>query len=447
MKRERLRSLSPILLHLLFNGVLTVTTAHNNNSSDDFFSLYFQYTQQGEVPAFFHRWSAIVGLGSFLGRSVCVNHGHFSLYPNIYCMLIGSPGTRKSTAIKVMKGLLQKAGYTTIAADKTSKEKFLLDLAGEDSGSMLPEKEISLDTLNLFGEFADETDKEMLIAADEFNDFMGLGNHDFISLLGNLWDFNGVYRSRIKNGKSVSVYNPTVSILGGNTPTGFALAFPTDILGQGFFSRLLLVYGEPNGKKVAFPKAPCPYLAGELVERLVATKTKCVGAMEIEPSAQKLLEKIYTAWGGIDDVRFDTYSNRRFTHLLKLLLPITAARLGKKITEADVVYANTILTHTEHLMPKALGEFGKAKHSDTVHKVIQILESADLPLGLTDLWKYVMQDLEKLSDLADILKNLTVADKVQTVNGKFLCKRKVIVEVTDDMVDYGLLRKEEIGAD
>lgn len=425
-----------------------MTTAQNTNSSgDDFFSLYFQYTQHGEVPAFFNRWAAVVGLGSFLGRSVCVNHGHFSLFPNIYCMLIGSPGTRKSTAIKVMKNLLHQAGYTTIAADKTSKEKFLLDLAGED-GSLLsakPQQEITLDTLNLFGEFADETDKEMLIAADEFNDFMGLGNHDFISLLGNLWDFNGVYRSRIKNGKSVSVYNPTISILGGNTPTGFALAFPTDILGQGFFSRLLLVYGEPNGKRVAFPAPPCPHLAAELVERLVATKTHCVGEMTIEPTARKLLEKIYTAWGGIDDVRFDTYSNRRFTHLLKLLLPVVAARLGNRVTERDVVYANTILTHTEHLMPKALGEFGKAKHSEVAHKVIQILEGAGVPLTITDVWKFVIQDLEKLSDLADIMKNLVVAEKVQTVGGKFLCRRKVIVEVTDDMVDYGMLRKEETG--
>ena len=144
-------------------------------------------------------------------------------------------------------------------------------------------------------------------------------------------------------------------------------------------------------------------------------------------------------------MRFDTYSNRRFTHLLKLLLPVVAARLGNRVTERDVVYANTILTHTEHLMPKALGEFGKAKHSEVAHKVIQILEGAGVPLTITDVWKFVIQDLEKLSDLADIMKNLVVAEKVQTVGGKFLCRRKVIVEVTDDMVDYGMLRKEETG--
>ena len=46
-------------------------------------------------------------------------------------MLVGASGTRKSTAIKLFKKLIQQAGYDTIAADKTTKEKFILDLSGE----------------------------------------------------------------------------------------------------------------------------------------------------------------------------------------------------------------------------------------------------------------------------------------------------------------------------
>ena len=409
---------------------------------EDFFSLYFSYTAGTEVPAFFHRWAAIVGLGAYLGRSVSISHGHFQLYPNLYCMLIGTPGTRKSTAIKTMRKLLSQAGYSTIAADKTSKEKFLLDLAGDENVSA---KEIDLSELNLFGDNVDQTDKEMLIAADEFNDFLGLSNHDFISLLGNLWDYNGTYRSRIKNGKSVAVHNPTISILGGNTPTGFAMAFPTDILGQGFFSRLLLIYGEPTGKKIAFPKANDPYFEAALVEYMLHIKTTTCGCLPIVPVAEKLLEKIYKGWQGMDDVRFDTYSTRRFTHLLKLLPVVVAARAGTRVEESDVVFANTILSHTEHLMPKALGEFGRAKHSDVAHKIVQVLESTGAVLSLSELWKYVVQDLEKLTDLADILRKLTVAEKIQTVAGGFLCRRKVLVEITDDVVDYGLLTKEELG--
>ena len=97
--------------------------------TEDFFSHYLGYTKDSEVPTFFHRWSAIAGIGAYLGRNYYFNHGHFNIYPNTYCMLIGNPGTRKSTAIKVMKKILKLANYDTIAANKTSKEKFMMDLA------------------------------------------------------------------------------------------------------------------------------------------------------------------------------------------------------------------------------------------------------------------------------------------------------------------------------
>lgn len=414
----------------------------NTQGTEDFFRMYFEYTSNTECPAFFQRWSAIAGIGAFLGRGYNFLHGHFTINPNIYCMLIGSPGTRKSTSIKLIKSLITQAGYQTIAADKTTKEKFLLDLSGlEDSDG----KEISIDSLNLFGEDYDSEDKEIFIAADEFNDFIGNGNIEFISLLGTLWDYNGLYRNRVKNSKSVNIFNPTVSILGGNTPTGFSLAFPTEILGQGFFSRLLLVYGEPTGKRIPFPKAPDPAHTKVLIEYLTLIKERVRGFAEITPTAQKLLEKIYLSWKGLDDVRFDSYSNRRFNHLLKLCLIVSAARISKVISEHDVVYANTILTHTEHLMPKALGEFGKARHADVTHKIMQILDGATQVIAIKDIWKGVHQDLEKIQDLADLLRSLTMADKVQAVNGGFLPKRKKLVEISTDTVNYELLTREEIG--
>lgn len=411
---------------------------------DDFFSLYFQYTSDTEVPTFFHRWTSIVGIGAFLGRGISFSHGHFSIHPNIYCMLIGSPGTRKSTAIKLMERVLKKAGYNTIAADKTSKEKFLLDL-GQYKDEPNTKGAVDLDTWDLLGESGAEIDKEILIAADEFNDFIGLGNHDFISLLGNLWDYNGNYENRIKNGKSVNIYNPTISILGGNTPTGFSLAFPTEILGQGFFSRLLLIYGEPSGRKITFPSEPSQESTAAIVEYLQAIKKKCFGAVTRTAGANKLLDKIYKEWGGIDDVRFESYANRRFTHLLKLCLIVTASRLSTEITEFDVVYTNTILSHAEHLMPRALGEFGKARHSGTVHKVMQVLDATDTVMTVPDLWKHVVQDLEHITDLGDILRNLVMAEKIQGVAGGFLPRKKVLKEVSNDTVDYGLLTAEELG--
>lgn len=408
----------------------------------DFFSQYLQYTDDTEPPKIFHRWCAIASIGALLGRNYFFNHGHFVINPNIYCMLIGSPGTRKSTAIKLAKKLLVTSGYTTIAAEKTTKEKFLMDLAGEES------EHNGTDILdqNLFGDTDADQDREIFIMADEFNDFFGNGNIEFISLLGTLWDFAGVYRNRIKNSKSVSISNPTVSILGGNTPTGFALAFPTEIFGQGFFSRLLLIYGESSGKRITFPKAPSQESTAAVIESLRRIKQTAYGESQVSHTAQSLLSRIYTGGeAGIDDIRFESYITRRFSHLLKLCLICSAARESREITEADVIHANTLLTYTERFMPKALGEFGKAKNSDISHRVIQYLESAHGIVPFKELWANVRTDLEKPQDLVTLLQNLLMAEKIQQVPGGagYLPRRRVIEYTNSSVLDFSYLTEEE----
>lgn len=412
----------------------------------DFLSAYLSYTSNTEVPAFFNRWSAITGIGALLGRQYHLHHGHFTINPNIYCMLIGSAGTRKSTAIKLMKKMLLTVDYTTIAASKTTKEKFLLDLAGEELGGLLTSEQIL--NQNIFG--ANEgKDAECFIMADEFNTFFGNGNIEFISLLGELWDFEGAFENRIKNGTSVSIHNPTISILGGNTPTGFSLAFPTEVIGQGFFSRLILVYGEPNGRKIAFPKLPDESDTRVITTLLRNIKHAKQGIAKLSGTAEMLLEKIYAQSTFVDDARFDSYSNRRFQHLLKLCLITSASRYAESIGERDVIYANTILTYTESLMPKALGEFGRAKNADVAHKVLGIIERTTVPVTLKMLWREVSQDLENMTKLGEIISNLREADKIQWVDTHrgFLPKRRVRDETSNDMVDYSLLTNEERGVE
>src|ERR1700749_2585021 len=118
---------------------------------DNFIIQYLQYVGETEAPIFYHRWAALSMIGAYLGRQYSFSLGHFELYPNQYVMLIGDPGTRKSTAIKIAKKVLTGAGYTTISADKSSKEKFILDLAGEDMDATGKSVDDILDQ-NLWGE-------------------------------------------------------------------------------------------------------------------------------------------------------------------------------------------------------------------------------------------------------------------------------------------------------
>lgn len=434
---------------------------------DDLFNMYFRLRESTEPPTIYHRWSFITCLSAYLGRRYWLPFGEQRIFPNFYTMLIGHPGARKSTAIKLAKKLFSAAGYDTFAAEKTSKEKFLLDLEGltpEDMPSKSTSRMVQRGksqglthdelTEALFGK-DDEPQglrepKEVYVVADEFNEFVGTGNLEFLSLLGMLWDWDDEqndYKFRLKNSKSVSIYQPTISILSGNTHAGFNEAFPPQALGQGFLSRIILVYGEPSGKKITFPADVSDALRDSIIARLHRIKNEIVGPAKVAPDAKQALDFIYRAWKELEDGRFKHYSSRRFSHLLKLCLIVAACRVSAEVIEEDVVLANTILTWTEYDMPKALGEFGKSRDADVAGKLMQALydgASKGKALSVTELLKIVKNDLDKASQLGEIMQKLVNSGQAQHVKGQGFLPMVKAIDSKQLYVQFELLKEYQM---
>ena len=76
-------------------------------------------------------------------------------------------------------------------------------------------------------------------------------------------------------------------------------------------------------------------------------------------------------------------------------------------------------------MPKAIGEFGRSKNSETSNKVIEYLNTVDMPQTLSDIWKHVVTDLDRMQLLQDITTGLVRAGKIQHVKNGFLPVKKV----------------------
>lgn len=429
----------------------------------NFIEQYLDFYEGTEPPTIYNRWCAISGIATLLGRNAWIQHGHSKIYPNQYIMLVGEAGCRKSTAIKTfLKPFISEAGYTKIAASKTSKEKFLMDLSqGMDK---VNDVEAHLDVNDgaanwgrnktmqqLFGVVDASEPSECLIMADEFNVFMGHSNVEFIDMLTDLWDYSGVFAQRTKTGKSVLVPNPTINGLFGNTQVGISMSFPTEVIGQGFFSRLIMVHSDPSGRKITKPPSPDLAKKAILVKQLIEMIGKIRGEILIDNKAWEYLDDIYQNWKDLEDVRFKSYSTRRLTHLLKLCLCCAAARQSRTIGTDVVIYANSILHYTELHMPKALGEFGKARDSDVNAKILEILEKADAPVEFGDIFKQVARDVEGTKKLAEIMGNMKAAGKIQQIaGGGFLplkkpvtfdyphCKVQLLREYVDEKVKQGM---------
>ena len=403
----------------------------------DFFTEYMSYVRldASEAPANYHRWACASIIGALLGRQVCLPFGSQFIFPNQYIMLMGPPACKKGTVIGISKSLLKGAGFERFAADRTSKERFLMDMKSMDT------MEDDLEVLTF------DAPAESYVTAGEFVDFIGQGDIGFMMTLTNLWDNLKTYEHKKITGKSVIVNEPTVNILGGSTATTFSIAFPPEALGTGALSRILLINGEPSGIKIAWPEQLDELQKQILIKRMKDMKDMIRGEMTLCPRAKLLGAEIYHQAVPVDDARFSHYMQRRHIHMIKLAMILAAADLSSCIEVTHIVRSNTMLAMAERRMPKAMGEFGESKYSNVSNKILDFLSTRMKPANANEMWKIVQKDLNAPSQLNDILLNLKTAEKIQivTVLGKagYLPLNKVAAEWKESYLDMEWLTPQE----
>ena len=405
-----------------------------------FFDKYLDYVGNNEVPATYHRWAAISIVGTLLGRNVHIPFGPKDLYPNQYVLLTGGPGARKGTAIEYAQRLLASTGYKYFAPDRNAKEamwRFMAEQSDTLSGTD------TLEELILEPEYS-----QLFICKDEFVDFTGIGNDELLANLANLWNNLPTFHNPKERAKDIVINKPTINLLGGITPGGIDKYFSGMADEGGFFSRVIFVFGSSDGKRVTWPSDIDTTVAEELKLDLLNIK-ELQGPLIMDASCRELLELIYTTAPKSMDRRLLYYDTRRFTHLLKLCIILAAMDNTRYLQTGHIILANTILYSTELTMPQALGEYGKARNSDVTNHVLDIIKNADVPVPTRSIWKAVSTDLERYSQLIDILQGLTQSDKIQLVqlpndtgNG-YLPKHVVDNQWKDGLVDFSLLTHDE----
>lgn len=373
-------------------------------------------------------------------------------------MLIGNAGARKSSAIKLAKKLVSASGYDSFAANKTSEAKFLLDLEGLEEETNNPlyvdnkkvrPKYDAIMAENLWGSNELKDPREVFAMADEWNTFIKPGDMDFYTTLGDLWDWDDPYKPfthRLKNSRSVAIFQPTINIIGGNTQENFARAFPPEAIGIGFLSRMVLIYCERGPRKYPIPPEPKQEDTYEIIAQLRGLRSRTHGAMRLSQEAITVLSQIYLSreqGSSVFDIRFASYNQRRHTQLLKLCVIHTISKDESEINLDTVLLSNTVLSAAENLMPRAIGEFGKSRTSDVANRVLEALEKTNRPLNTKDLWKYVHNDLDKPAQLLDILHGLQIADKAFSTKDPYGWLAKKAVSVKNEFVDWNLLSEEE----
>jgi len=242
-----------------------------------------EMVEDTESPRLFHLWAAISGISACLGRRCWLPFGPMTIYPNQFISLVGTPGTRKSTAMNIMKRNLRKStGVRFAPVDTAGQRQGLVEaMRGKnDSEEFLDNVELAAAENSLAGltldavaritnvrdedaaasdgildearNFVSGADKHhIMVTATELSRFIGQNNFQMLDFLGTMWDGED-YEYQTKDGITL-LKNPLINLLSCTTPTSLNVAMPPAAGGQRFLSRLILAYGSRKYREIATP--------------------------------------------------------------------------------------------------------------------------------------------------------------------------------------------------
>lgn len=393
---------------------------------NDFLKLHLKYVYHTEPPKIMHIWSAITTASACMARHVWCDTGLKRHYANNYCLLVGPPGTRKSSAVHAASKLMREATEVKFAPDDTGGQRQGLiaaiqdstdDATAEKAGNLLLGDLSNLVNLgdiklNLSPEKDPDT-HAMFIEASEFGSFLGQGSLDMTRFLVKMWDCEP-YKYKLKKEELV-LKEPMLTILGCTTSSDLATLLPIEAIGQGFMSRIILVFASGKEKSVPPSKA---FLDKTYKEELKAIYRYLFydlkGGLTKTKAAERLEDKIYSQNIKLADTRFIFYSERRVDHLAKTALTLAACRRSKVIEETDYHEANEILAYTEKYMTDALGEYGLSPLAVSRQKMVEFIRQANGPVHSEILWLMLRKDM-RLLDFKHSIQELVDAKKISQV--------------------------------
>jgi hypothetical protein len=356
----------------------------------DWIEAYLNYSSNSEAPDQFHFWTAVSAIAGALRRQVWIDQGYFQWTPNFYIVFVAPPGiVSKSTTAAIGMNLLRDVPEIRFGPDAVTWQALTASLADagrepldKSTGECLPQSPIT-------------------IVSSEFGTFLNPADREMVDVMVSLWDGQiGTWEKVTKTQGSDRIINPWINMIACTTPAWIAQNFPDYMIGGGFTSRTIFVWGERKRTLVAYPGNEIPENFGQLALDLTHDLehiSTLIGEFTMEPEAvvfgtewyaQHYEESLAHAH---DESKTSGYRARKQTHVHKLAMVLSASRKDELvITLDDLKRSIAYVTMLEADMDKVFGMIGRSQAARSTEEVVGIVRKfkvIDLHILYRELYK------------------------------------------------------------
>lgn len=212
------------------NLQMAKTNGHAGRRSHSLIESFIEETNNLDSPEIFRKWTAISAIGATLEQKVWLTTSS-PVYPNLYVFLIGHPGTGKTRTINAAKKYLNELPEPHIAPISLTFAS-LVDCLLRHKRTLILHPNPPMEYNSTW------------IAADELGTFIHKYDKEMADGLSAFFNPVPYGHERRGNDIKIKIKSPQVNMLCGSTPSNLMETLPDSAWGQGFASRIIMVFSD-----------------------------------------------------------------------------------------------------------------------------------------------------------------------------------------------------------
>lgn len=331
---------------------------------------YLDFTSGSEVPENYHFWSGVYALSAIVNRQVWLSMGQYTLYPNLYVVLLGPPGNGKSLAMDTAQTLVEDVGGINFSGDAQTKESLVRYMAEKCPRVISPPGDQGVITITPIAMFA-----------TELSHLLGPNSGHMIDFLTTIYTKDKRYVTRTKNKGDDIIERPFVGLIACTTQDWITTYLKSDIIGGGFTRRVIFV-NEPLGASVDDKSKRRPFLTVS-PEQVTARanvmayseRLKSVtGEFTWHPDAKQAYEHWYLTRDIPKDPDTQGYYKTKPNQVLKVAMVLSLSQSPELLLTRDSFEASLALfDKTEHTLTRVFQGIGRNELNVVANRVIEFL--------------------------------------------------------------------------
>jgi hypothetical protein len=389
---------------------------------DNWLKSFLEYTEQAESPIDYLRWVGLSTIAAVAQRKIYMDMELYYVMSNMFVTLVGPAGSKKSTAIRQGRKLLQKIPSITLSSDAPSVAGLMEEFTD------LTKNNKEHQSLNAF---VYELSSLYENAKETMNGFLTA-----------IYDGDSDYIKRTRVGGKEHIPFPWLNMVAGTTPSWLGANLPASAIEGGLVARNIYVHSDERILKTPRPKRSrvLEKLKEDLVHDL-AHISEIRGEFTFEPAAgwwydlwyldrdtqayRDIVGPYESRFPRVTDNRTAGYYERKAIHLIKVAMAVSLSQKDELIlTIEDLQVALALLESVEAGMVRAFSSVGGNTYANDLERIrAQIRQAGKGGLPYSDIVAANFHMLEKRM----------IDATLESLEAMGVIKKKFIIESGDKL--------------